>query len=173
METIKNIVQQFMDPELLIIIGCIIIALILLRVFSNFLSRHRIIKIAVIGVVILSLVIGIIWFVNNRKDFYSDNTRTFVTGEVKDISSAVRKIEVKVISSNVKYKKANLLNDRLVVVDVDLNCKFVDKNGKEISFDDIDFYDTVQIYVKENNIDDTSKESLSGVKVVRKNQFNK
>ncbi len=173
METIKNIVQQFMDPELLIIIGCIIIALILLRVFSNFLSRHRIIKIAVIGVVILSLVIGIIWFVNNRKDFYSDNTRTFVTGEVKNISSAVRKIEVKVISSNVKYKKANLLNDRLVVVDVDLNCKFVDKNGKEISFDDIDFYDTVQIYVKENNIDDTSKESLSGVKVVRKNQFNK
>ncbi len=173
METIKNIVQQFMDPELLIIIGCIIIALILLRVFSNFLSRHRIIKIAVIGVVILSLVIGIIWFVNNRKDFYSDNTRTFVTGEVKDISSAVRKIEVKVISSNVKYKKANLLNDRLVVVDVDLNCKFVDKNGKEISFNDIDFYDTVQIYVKENNIDDTSKESLSGVKVVRKNQFNK
>ena len=117
--------------------------------------------------------IGIIWFVNNRKDFYSDNTRTFVTGEVKNISSAVRKIEVKVISSNVKYKKANLLNDRLVVVDVDLNCKFVDKNGKEISFDDIDFYDTVQIYVKENNIDDTSKESLSGVKVVRKNQFNK
>lgn len=173
METIKNIVQQFMDPELLIIIGCIIIALILLRVFSNFLSRHRIIKIAVIGVVILSLVIGIIWFVNNRKDFYSDNTRTFVTGEVKNISSAVRKIEVKVISSDVKYKKANLLNDRLVVVDVDLNCKFVDKNGKEISFDDIDFYDTVQIYVKENNIDDTSKESLSGVKVVRKNQFNK
>lgn len=173
METIKNMVQQFMDPELLIIIGCIIIALILLRVFSNFLSRHRIIKIAVIGVVILSLVIGIIWFVNNRKDFYSDNTRTFVTGEVKNISSAVRKIEVKVISSNVKYKKANLLNDRLVVVDVDLNCKFVDKNGKEISFDDIDFYDTVQIYVKENNIDDTSKESLSGVKVVRKNQFNK
>lgn len=173
METIKNIVQQFMDPELLIIIGCIIIALILLRVFSNFLSRHRIIKIAVIGVVILSLVIGIIWFVNNRKDFYSDNTRTFVTGEVKNISSAVRKIEVKVISSNVKYKKANLLNDRLVVVDVDLNCKFVDKNGKEISFNDIDFYDTVQIYVKENNIDDTSKESLSGVKVVRKNQFNK
>lgn len=173
METIKNIVQQFMDPELLIIIGCIIIALILLRVFSNFLSRHRIIKIAVIGVVILSLVIGIIWFVNNRKDFYSDNTRTFVTGEVKNISSAVRKIEVKVISSNVKYKKANLLNDRLVVVDVDLNCKFVDKNGREISFNDIDFYDTVQIYVKENNIDDTSKESLSGVKVVRKNQFNK
>lgn len=173
METIKNIVQQFMDPELLIIIGCIIIALILLRVFSNFLSRHRIIKIAVVGVVILSLVIGIIWFVNNRKDFYSDNTRTFVTGEVKNISSAVRKIEVKVISSNVKYKKANLLNDRLVVVDVDLNCKFVDKNGREISFNDIDFYDTVQIYVKENNIDDTSKESLSGVKVVRKNQFNK
>lgn len=173
METLKNIAQQFMDPELLIIIGCIIVALILLRVFSNFLSRHRIIKIAVIGVVILSLVLGIIWFINNRKDFYSDNTRTFVTGEVKNISSAVRKIEVKVISSNVKYKKANLLNDRLVVVDVDLNCKFVDKNGKEISFDDIDFYDTVQIYVKENNIDDTSKESLSGVKVVRKNQFNK
>ncbi len=173
METLKNIAQQFMDPELLIIIGCIIVALILLRVFSNFLSRHRIVKIAVIGVVILSLVLGIIWFVNNRKDFYSDNTRTFVTGEVKNISSAVRKIEVKVISSNVKYKKANLLNDRLVVVDVDLNCKFVDKNGKEISFDDIDFYDTVQIYVKENNIDDTSKESLSGVKVVRKNQFNK
>ena len=43
------IAQQFMDPELLIIIGCIIVALILLRVFSNFLSRHKILKIAVVG----------------------------------------------------------------------------------------------------------------------------
>ena len=49
------IAQQFMDPELLIIIGCIIVALILLRVFSNFLSRHKILKIAVVNLVNCSL----------------------------------------------------------------------------------------------------------------------
>ena len=165
METLKMIAQQFMDPELLIIIGCIIVALILLRVFSNFLSRHRILK--------LSLVLGIIWFINNRKDLYSDNTKTFVIGEVKNISSAVRKVELKVITSNIKYKHTNLLNDRLVVVNIGANCKFIDNNGKEIDFDDISFYDTVQIYVKENNIDDTQKENLNGVKVVLKNQYKK
>ena len=173
METLKMIAQQFMDPELLIIIGGIIVALILLRVFSNFLSRHKILKIAVVGVVILSLVLGIIWFINNRKDLYSDNTKTFVIGEVKNISSAVRKVELKVITSNVKYKHTNLLNDRLVVVNIGANCKFIDNNGKEIDFDDISFYDTVQIYVKENNIDDTQKENLNGVKVVLKNQYKK
>ena len=117
--------------------------------------------------------LGIIWFINNRKDLYSDNTKTFVTGEVKNISSAVRKVELKVITSNVKYKHTNLLNDRLVVVNIGANCKFIDNNGKEIDFDDISFYDTVQIYVKENNIDDTQKENLNGVKVVLKNQYKK
>lgn len=172
-ETFKNIAHQFMDPELLIIIGCIIVALIVLRIFNNFLSRHRILKIAVVGVVIIALVLGIIWFINNRKDFYSNNAKSFVSGEVKNISSALRKVEIKVTSSNVKYNNTYLLNDRIVVVDMDYNCKFLDKNGKEISFDDIGFYDTVQIYVKESNINDTSKENLKGVKLILKNDHTK
>ena len=72
-----------------------------------------------------------------------------------------------------RFNLTNLLNDRLVVVNIGSNCKFIDNNGKEIDFDDISFYDTVQIYVKENNIDETQKENLNGVKVVLKNQYQK
>lgn len=136
-------------------------------------SRHRILKIAVIGIIFVLLIVGIFWFVDNRKDFYSNNAKNFVTGEVKNISSAVRKVELKVISSNLTYEKSHLLNDRLVVVNVDMNCKFLDSKGNEISFNDIGFYDTVQIYVKESNIDDTEKETLSGVKLILKNKYSK
>lgn len=173
METLKSIFSQFMDKELLIIIGCIIVALILLRVLGNFLSRHRILKIAVIGIIFVLLIIGIFWLIDNRRDLYSNNATKYVTGEVKNISSAVRKVEVKVISSNVTYGKVHFLNDRTVVVDIDMNCKFLDNKGNEISFNDIGFYDTVQIYVKENNIDDDLKETLSGVKLILKNDYSK
>lgn len=173
MEVFNSIINQFKDPELLLIIGCIIVALILLRVFSNFLSRHRLIKIAVIGAIILSVVFSIFWFVNNRKDFYSNNATKYVYGEVKNISSAVRKIEIKVTKSNINDKKGKNINDELVVTDIDINCKFLDDKGNEIKFEDIGFYDTVQIYVKENTIDDVSKDTLSGVKVVLKNEYKK
>ena len=72
-----------------------------------------------------------------------------------------------------KNKEGKSISDKTVVVDVDVNCKFLDKNGKEISFNDIGFYDTVQIYVKENKIDDVSKDTLSGVKIVLKNSSSK
>lgn len=173
METIKNMINLFKDPQLLIIIGCLIVALILFRVFSNFLARHRILKIAVIGLILVCLVIGIFWFVDHRTDFYSNNVTNYVYGEVRNISSAVRKIELNVTRTNVKNKDGRSISDKTVVVDVDANCKFLDKNGKEISFNDIGFYDTVQIYVKENKIYDVSKDTLSGVKVVLKSDFSK
>lgn len=169
MQVFKNIIEQFMDKELLIIIGCIIVFLILLRVLSNFLSRHKLIKTILIGVILVLLVLGIFWFVENRKDFYSNNATRYVYGEVKNISSAVRKVEIRVTKSNIKYKASGYsLTDKTVVVDMDINCKFLDKNGKQISFNDINFYDTVQIYVKEDVINDLSRESLSGVKLIQK-----
>lgn len=171
MEIFKNMINQFKDPQLLIIIGCLIVALILFRIFSNFLARHRILKIAVIGAILVCLVIGIFWFVDHRTDFYSNNVTNYVYGEVRNISSAVRKIELNVTRTNVKNKDGKSISDKTVVVDVDANCKFLDKNGKEISFNDIGFYDTVQIYVKENKINDVSKDKLSGVKVVLKSDF--
>lgn len=173
MEMFKSIINQFKDPELLIIIAGMVVCLILLRIFSNFLSRHRIIKIGVIGVILITLVLGIFWFVDNRKDFYSNNVNTYVYGEVKNISSAVRKVELKVTRTNVKNNTGKSITDSLVVVNVDKNCKFLDKDGKEISFNDIGFYDTVQIYVKESKIDDVSKDALSGVKLVLKNDYSK
>lgn len=173
METLNNIINQFKDPQLLIIIGCLIVALILFRVFSNFLARHRIMKVAVIGAILVCLVIGIIWFVDHRTDFYSNNVTNYVYGEVRNISSAVRKVELNVTRTNVKNKEGKSISDKTVVVDVDVNCKFLDKNGKEISFNDIGFYDTVQIYVKENKIDNVSKDTLSGVKIVLKNSSSK
>jgi uncharacterized protein YacL len=169
----KSIINQFKDPELLMIIAGMVIGLILLRIFSNFLSRHRILKIGVIGVILITLVLGIFWFVDNRKDFYSNNVNTFVYGEVKNISSAVRKIELKVTRTNVKNYTGKPIVDSLVVINVDKNCKFIDKDAKEISFNDIGFYDTVQVYVKENKIEDTEKDTLSGVKLVLKNDFSK
>lgn len=173
MEIFKNMINQFKDPQLLIIIGCLVVALILFRVFSNFLARHRILKIAVIGLILVCLVIGIFWFVDHRTDFYSNNVTNYVYGEVRNISSAVRKIELNVTRTNVKNKDGRSISDKTVVVDVDANCKFLDKNSKEISFNDIGFYDTVQIYVKENKINDVSKDKLSGVKVVLKSDFSK
>lgn len=173
MEVFKSIINQFMDPELLIIIACIIVALILLRIFGNFLSRHRIVKIAVIGLIGITFVIGIFWFVDHRTDFYSNNVTNYVYGEVKNISSAVRKVELKVTRTNVKNKEGKSISDKTVVVDVDVNCKFIDNKGNEISFNDVGFYDTVQIYVKEKKINDVSKDTLSGVKLVLKNDYSK
>ena len=72
-----------------------------------------------------------------------------------------------------KNNTGKSITDSLVVVNVDKNCKFLDKGGKEISFNDIGFYDTVQIYVKESKIDDVSKDALSGVKLVLKNDYSK
>lgn len=171
METFKNIINQFKDPELLIIIACIVVGLILLRVLGNVLLRHKILKIAVVGLVVMGVVFGIIWFVENRKEFYSETSTNYVYGEVKNISSAVRKVELKVINSNVKLKNGDSITDKNVVVDIDMNCKFLDKSGNEISFDDISFYDVVRIYVKQENISDISKDTLTGVKLIQKNDY--
>ena len=54
-----------------------------------------------------------------------------------------------------------------------MNCKFLDNKGKEIKFSDIGFYDTVQIYTKQGTINDISRDTLSGVKVVLKNRHSK
>lgn len=173
MDTFKSIINQFMDPELLTIIGCIIVALILLRIFNNFLSRHKILKIASIGAILTALVVGLFWFVDNRTDFYSNNVTNYVYGEVKNISSAVRKVELKVTRTNVKNKEGKSVTDQIVIVDVDINCKFLDNKGNEISFNDIGFYDTVQMYVKEKKINNVQKDTLSAVKLVLKNDYSK
>ena len=173
MEILKNIFYQFLDKELLAIIGGIIIFLILLRVLSNFLFRHKILKISVIGIILILIILGVFWIVDNRKDLYSNSSSKYVIGEVKNISSVARKIEVKVISSNLKNKNGYLLNDEIVIVNIDINCKFLDKRGNEITFNDIAFYDTVQVYVKENIVEDTKKDNLSGIKVILKNDYSK
>ena len=149
MDTVKAILNQFKDPELLIIIGCIIVALVLLRILSEFLSRHKVVKVVIIGAIILSLVVGVFWFVEHRKEYYSENSTSYVYGQVQDISSALRKIKVKVGNTNVVLIGENTLATKNVIVDVDMNCKFLDNSGKEISFDDIAFYDSIKIYVKE------------------------
>ena len=168
MDVLKNIINQFMDLELLIIIGCIVVFLVLLRVFNNFLSRHRILRVGVIGIILINLVIGIFWLVEHRTDFYSNTVTNYVYGEVKNISSAVRKVEIKVSRANVKNKEGKSIINSTIVVDMDINSKFLDDKGNEISFNDIGFYDTVQIYVKEKKINDIAKDKLSGVKLVLK-----
>lgn len=173
MDVLKNIISQFMDLELLIIIGCIVIFLVLFRIFSNFLSRNKILKIGVIGIILINVIIGIFWFLDNKTEFYSNNVTNYVYGEVKNISSAVRKVELKVTRTNVKNKEGKSITDRIVIIDIDRNCKFIDYKGNEISFNDIGFYDIVQIYVKEKNINDLKKDTLSGVKLVLKNDYSK
>lgn len=173
MNFFSNIIEQFKNPELLMILGGIVIALILLRVFKNFLDRHRILRIFVVGIILVGLLLGVWWFIDNRKDFYSDSVNTYVYGEVVNISSAVRKVELKVTRSNVKNKAGKLITDNNIIVDIDMNCKFLDNKGKEIKFSDIGFYDTVQIYTKQGTINDISRDTLSGVKVILKSRHSK
>src|SRR5574344_1906465 len=169
MEVLKNIINQFMDPQLLIIIGCLILALILLRVLNNFLSRHKVLKVVVIGAILVSVAASVFWIIDHREEFYSSAATHYVYGQVKDVNSGVNKIDVQVTRSNLTFGKSNLLNGKKVTLNVNKNCKFIDKNGKNISFSDIGYSDTVQIYVLESNIDDVSSESLTAVKVILKN----
>ena len=172
MQFVKNIIDQFKDPELLMIIGGVIIALIFLRVIKNFLDRHRLLRVIIVGSLLVGLLLGIWWFIDHRKDFYSNNSTSFVEGEIVNVSSAIRKIEIHVKDngSNIKNKEGNLISGRNVIVDIDMNCKFINSKGKTIKFDDLGFYDNVRIYTKQSKISDTSRDTLTGVKVIQKSK---
>lgn len=173
METLKNVVNEFKDPKLLMILLGIGLLLILLRILSNFFLHHKLIKVAIVGGILICLIMGVFWFVDNRKDFYSNSSRYYVYGEVKNVSSTLRKIDLSVIKSNVKDNNLYNLEYSNVIVDIDINCKILDDLGKEISLGEIEILDTVQIFVKESSIKDLSNYTLSGIKIIQKSKYSK
>lgn len=125
------------------------------------------VKVILIGSIILFVILGFFWVIDNRKDLYSNSSKKYVYGEVKNVSKELRKVELFVTKSNVLDEKFNKLEGTTVLVKIDINCKFVDNVGNEISFSDINLHDTLKISVKQKNVKDSS-EILSGIKVIQK-----
>lgn len=167
MSILKEILEQFKNPELLAILAVIIIFLVLLRALSDALSRHKFLKIILIGSIVILFTLGVFWIIENRRELYSNSSKKYVYGNVQSISKELRRIDLYVTNSNVLDEKYNKLEGTAVLVKIDINCKFVDNFGNEISFNDINMHDTLKISVKQKNVKDSS-ETLSGIKVIQK-----
>ena len=121
---------SFVDKELLMMIGIVIMAIILLRIIFKSLYRFRVLKL------ILSIFVigGLIWlsvnYVQTHKEIFSAETRFYVYGKTGFISTAVRTFEMDSTKTNL-YKGGS----GRVIVNVPVGKKILssEKKNKEIN----------------------------------------
>lgn len=155
---------SFVDKELLMMVGIVIMAIILLRVVFKSLYRFRFLKL----IILIAVLGGLIWmsinYVQTHRDIFESETRFYVYGKAGFISTSVRTFEMDSTKTNL-FKGGS----GRVIVNVPVGTKILssETTNKEIKLEDLKPGDVLQVYCKESGASSDNNE-VTAVKIVRK-----
>ncbi len=157
-----KITFSFVDAELLMMVAIVIMAIILLKLLFKGLHRFRVLKVIIAIVVFGGLTFWAVNYAYTHKDLFSEETRFYVYGRVSFVGESIGKIEVVSTKSNfIKGGKGN------IIVKTGFNTKvYVNRSDKTISVGDLKAGDIVQVYCKENSLEEDENQ-VTAVKIVR------
>ncbi len=156
--------NDLLNSQLLMTISIMVFTLIILVIINRIFNKHRKLKIVFLGIILILGVLTSYLLYEKRTDIYSVMYKNYVLGEIRGISSGVKKIEVCADQTNIK----GIYNGDLVVLSMIQNCKIYDSNNKEVKFEELEYGDVVKIYCKEKEYDKSNNSKITGVRMVVK-----
>ena len=138
---------SFVDSELLMMIGIVIMSIILIRIIFKTLYRFRFLKIILAILIFGGLTFMAVNYVNNHKYLFSKDTSFYVYGKAGLVSNSIRTID---LDSN-KTNFAQGGKGR-IIVKVPRGTKIVssENKNKQIKLDDIKSGEVLQIFCEKN-----------------------
>ena len=154
---------SFVDSELLMMIGIVIIGIILIKVLFKVLYRFRVLKVLAAVVIFGGMLYMALNYVENHKYLFTNNSSYYVYGRAGFISTTVRTLELDSTKSNL-YKGG----EGRVVVRIPSGTKIMTSGlkNKDLKLTDIKSGDILQVYCKETTLKDGNNE-VTAVRIVR------
>ena len=157
-----KITFSFVDAELLMMIGIVIMSIILLKVLFKSLHSFRVLKVILAVVVFGGLAFWAVSYVDSHKDLFSNNSTFYVYGRVTFVGESIGKIEM--ISTKTNFGKGG--TGELIVKTSRGTDVIANKSEKKLSVGDLNMGDYVRVYCEENKLDEGDNE-VTAVKIVR------
>lgn len=154
---------SFVDAELLMMVGIVIMGIILIIVLFKVLYRYRILKLLAAVVIFGGMLYMALNYVESHKYLFTNNSSYYVYGRAGFISTTVRTLELDSTKSNL-YKGG----EGRVVVKIPNGTKIMTSGvkNKNIKLEDIKSGDVLQVYCKENTLKD-GEDEVTAVRIVK------
>lgn len=151
-----------MDNEMLMMIAIAVGGIILLVVLGRLLKRHRIFRAVAMGLIIISIVTGALFYVYNNEMMFSSEAKYYVYGRVSFASPSTWKIKFKSIRTNLLSGGTDT-----VIAKVKTRTEIIDENNdnQKITLRDIKEGDYIQIFCVESK---ANGEEITAIKVIKK-----
>lgn len=162
-----EIISQYIDPELALIIIVAILSFIVLNILFRKVSMPVILK----NIIVICVIAGIgFWSYSylekEEVSYFESLSNNYVVGKVRFVGKSVDKINIKLVSSNIPIK-----NKTEITVKVNSNTQYLLKKGYnpevKMAIDELKLGDVITIYCKENSLTGSGNE-ITARKIIKK-----
>lgn len=154
---------NFLDLNFIITILVVIVAIIVIRVLLKVVTKNRFIKIAIVGIFLILVVIGIYRFNYVYNNIYYESGGSYVYGLVKVINTTTNTIQIDSTKTNFSSGGTG----KIIVKYTDKTLILNDNNkSKRITEKDIGYGDVVQIICKEDKLEN-GKTEVTALRIIK------